>query len=214
MDIKGRMLFATNVEILNLSLGGASISLNKKLNMGSTYTLKLECRDKALSLTGEVVWEKISGSRKTPKGEVVPIYTAGLNFKEVMTGKASEVMDFIMEHTHDRKVRLIGVRVKIRELEKASIDYPHHFTVLKISLGGMLVETEQEMHVKDKYPMELSFDEEEPPVAFTGRVASCLRMPEPEKEIYHIGIEFLLMSDDEKLKLKDFIRILQELEKK
>jgi len=43
-DVQCRMFFATEVEILNISFGGGALSLNKRLNMGEEYTLKIESK--------------------------------------------------------------------------------------------------------------------------------------------------------------------------
>ena len=42
MDVKCRMFFTTEVKILNVSFGGVALSLNKRLNIGEEYTLKIE----------------------------------------------------------------------------------------------------------------------------------------------------------------------------
>lgn len=58
MDVRCSMLFATEVKILNISFGGVALSLNKRLNMGEEYTLKIESESNTVSLKGVVVWEK------------------------------------------------------------------------------------------------------------------------------------------------------------
>jgi len=46
MDIHSKMLFATEVNLLTISLGGASISLYRRLSIGSEYTLRIEYKDR------------------------------------------------------------------------------------------------------------------------------------------------------------------------
>ena len=39
--INGKMMFANEVEIQDISIGGISIRVDRRLNMGSEYTLKV-----------------------------------------------------------------------------------------------------------------------------------------------------------------------------
>ena len=60
MDVQCRMFFTTEVKILDISFGGVALSLNKRLNMGQEYTLKIESESNTMSLKGIVVWENMA----------------------------------------------------------------------------------------------------------------------------------------------------------
>ncbi len=214
MDIHSKMLFATEVNLLTISLGGASISLHKRLSIGSEYTLRIEYKDRTFSLKGTVVWEKLVDYRKNERGETVPIYEAGIQFKDVLTEKGTELIDFIEESIIPEpiKLRLKGTRVKIIKPEKTTIlDYYTTYNVKKVSLGGMLIETDHEIEVNTKFQMELIFPDEKGSVKFRGRITSSLEIPDKTPNFYNTGIEFVEMSKEERGKLKEFINYLEKL---
>ena len=95
MDIHCKMLFATDVRLVNISFGGAALSLSEKLNMGGEYTLKIESEESVVSVPGVVVWEKMTELQKNERGEMVPRYEVGLRFQDVFTYKGNELIDFI-----------------------------------------------------------------------------------------------------------------------
>ncbi|MEK6691776.1 MAG: PilZ domain-containing protein [Nitrospirota bacterium] len=213
MDIHGKMLYATDVNLLTISLGGASISLHKKLNIGSEYTLKVEYKDKVFSLKGVVVWEKLVDSEKDEKGETIPIYEVGLEFKDVLAEKGDELIDFIEAITviETIKPRLRGTRVKIIKPVSSSIpDYYTSYNVINLSLGGMLIETDHAMKVDSKFQMEVIFPENKGLVECRGRVAFCSEIANKIPKSYNTGIEFVEMSKEGRSRLKEFIDSLEK----
>jgi len=49
-------------------------------------------------------------------------------------------------------------------------------------------------------------------VTFLGRVASCRLSQDQRVELYHIGIEFIDMSEEHREKLQDFVLSLNAVE--
>ncbi len=214
MDVHAKMLFATEVNLLTISLGGASVSLHKRLSMGSEYTLKIECKDRTFSTSGVVVWERLVDYDKNEKGETVPIYEAGIRFKDVLTEKGTELIGFIeaIAAPETRNLRLKGTRARIIDPKKTTIvDYYTNFDVKKISLGGMLIETDHEIEVDIKFQMELIFPEERGSIKFRGRITSCMEIPGRTPNFYNTGIEFVEMSKEDRGILKEFINYLERL---
>jgi c-di-GMP-binding flagellar brake protein YcgR len=214
MDIQCRMLFATEVKLTNISLNGASLILNKKLNIGNRYILHIQSKDREIKLKGSVVWEKIAKLKRNERGENVPIYEVGLRFDDVLADKGVKLIDFIESNviTKNLKARLRGLRVNIIQPEKTTIfGYGKNFTVLRLGLGGMLIETKQRMDIDLKYSMEINFPEGEQSIKLLGRIASCLEIPETSPKRYDVGIEFIEISEKDSSKLKEFIDFLQNL---
>jgi hypothetical protein len=81
MDVKCAVRFDTEVSLLNISQSGACISLTKPLVMGKEYALHIETEGKTHSINGIVIWERIAGSEKNVKSEILPCYEVGLSFK-------------------------------------------------------------------------------------------------------------------------------------
>jgi Tfp pilus assembly protein PilZ len=215
MGIECKMQFHTNVELLNISPSGASISLDRRLTMGDEYTLHVECHDSSILLKGVIVWEKIVGSRRNEKGEVIPIYEAGIKFDNVITEKGLEIIDFIEKNLAPQrfKTRLRGVRVDVTSTHSTTTitDYHKSFYVLKISEGGMLLEADEPLNMDERYNMEINLLEREGSIGFVGRVASVVEISEKTPLRYETGVEIVEISDKDRARLKEFINYLEQL---
>jgi c-di-GMP-binding flagellar brake protein YcgR len=213
LDIECKMQFVAEVKLLNISFSGAAISLDRRLHIGREYTLHFERADKMLTLKGKVVWEKLAGTDKTEKGDVIPIYNAGIQFDNVLTEKATEIIKFIQANMPKKQVnkRLQGLRIQIVEPDRGYVSgLSGGYQVVKISLGGMLIESEHKFDVESKLKMEMSLSKKEEPIRFVGRIASCITRSTKTPMIYETGVEFLDMIEEDKQRLKQFINNLQK----
>lgn len=207
------MLFANEVDILDISIGGISLRADRRLNIGTEYTLKIKDRNSIIPLKGTVMWALLSGTKKNPDGDTVPLYTAGMSFSGLSGETIRELTRFISEHRegqHPGDWRLTGgPRFNIRytiDTGDAVLNYPESFLVKKISLGGMLIESAQQIEVEKRLPMELSLPGDAV-ITFGGRVASCLPSGQLDRS-FAIGIEFVDIGESEKTRLEDFINML------
>ncbi len=216
LDVQCKMLFATEVKLLNISFSGSSLQINRRLNMGSEYTLYIERKNKQISLKGVVVWEKLGKLQKNEKGEMAPVYEVGLQFMDVLTDRGKKVIAFIQENFVPKQTtaRLSGVRLDILEYEKGTTaDLHRSYEVIKISIGGMLIGTEERLEAEHTFTMELNLPESNEPIKFLGRIASCLENPNKTPNPYETGIEFIEMNNQDKSKLEDFINSIENLNK-
>ena len=214
MDVKCRMFFNTEVKILNISFGGVALSMTKRLNMGEKYTLKIESESNTISLEGVVVWEKMTSHTREVKGKKFPIYEVGMSFDEVLTRKGADLLNFISGNISDKEVptRLQGLRVKIIQPEKTVIlDDRDIYSVKMIGLGGMLIESKEELLIEDRFQMEMSFSEDVKPIKFLGRTAYCVEIPGNAPLRYDTGIEFIEMNEADRARLKEFIDFLKTI---
>jgi len=99
VDIHAKTIFSADVDILDIGPGGVCISGTRRLNIGNEYTLKIDGRNGTISLNCIVIWGKLIGSKKTESGETVPVYRIGMQFKEGLTQKLREALDFIKERS-------------------------------------------------------------------------------------------------------------------
>lgn len=216
MDLNGKILFANEVKILDLSVGGALIKADKRLNIGRNYVLKIESKDRNLTVQGTVVRCTLSESRKV-RGNIIPIYTAGMQFTNLSTEKMNEIVDFIRENLAQHEKREVckpdmfktsGVRLHVRFLienpEKASVQYYDVYKVRKISLCGMLIESEEPVKAGDRLSMEMKLFEDKV-IHFMGKIINCQPLKDTFPMIYEIGIEFDEMPEENKMVLKRFI---------
>jgi Tfp pilus assembly protein PilZ len=196
MEIQGRMMFANEVEILDISLGGVSVKVDRRVNIGNEYKLKIECKNKILPVKAVVVWASLSETKKDALGNIIPIYTAGMRFTEVTADKLREIADFIEAHTRDedrqidifeKSGRRLYARVRVIVPSKATLDFQETYRIKEISLGGALIESEHTMEINNRLQMEISLTDDAP-IALLGRVASCRILNEQEPVLYGIGI--------------------------
>src|SRR4030042_6787062 len=92
------MLFAKDVEIIDISFGGILLKADKRLNPGSDYTLKIWDKEKPISIKSTVVWSLLSELRKNPNGDLIPMYTAGMQFTRVSNKTISNIAQLIEEY--------------------------------------------------------------------------------------------------------------------
>ena len=98
LDMNGKMMFARNVKVVNISMGGISFKADRRLNIGRNYTIKLENRDQVLTMEGSVVSSVLSESQKDPAGDVIPVYTAGMKFTKVSDeSRLKEIIDSVID---------------------------------------------------------------------------------------------------------------------
>jgi hypothetical protein len=97
-EISGDIMFANEVTILNISLGGISLRADRRLNVGKEYTVKMKVNDNFISVKGKVVWSLLSESRNDSNGDFVPIYTVGIQFVDGSGKKIEEIIEFVKKH--------------------------------------------------------------------------------------------------------------------
>lgn len=211
--IHGNMLFSSDVNIVNISIDGSAIETTKRLNIDKEYALKIKYKDNILNLEGFVVWSILSHTETKKNGEVVPIYKSGIRFTNVLSEKSSNLLRFIDENkTESIEKRVLGVRFKIKRVGDAMIDYPYEYNVKRLSLSGMLIETDNVFDVDSSHDMEIFLDSRILPVF--GRIVNCVESKSENLTRYDIGIEFVSMSDEDKIFLSDFLGSLENSEKK
>jgi c-di-GMP-binding flagellar brake protein YcgR len=211
MEINGKMLLAQKVEIIDISCGGVALRTDRRLSAGREYVIKLGYKKKSIDVKGIVVRCELSNIEERSDGESVSIYSAGVMFKDM---PSNMVADFINSIEHDKKEavpvtvdRRLNVRFYITAPLENTLSFPAQFTVTEISLCGMLIRTEQALEVESRIPMGLSLQGDRA-INFIGRVASCRMTEDPEKAHYDIGVEFLDLTDEDKMLLTAFIDYL------
>jgi c-di-GMP-binding flagellar brake protein YcgR len=208
LEVSGKMIFASDVEVVDISIGGISIKADRRLNIGREYTLKLEDRSRTLSLNGAVVWSSLCETRAGRQGEVVPIYKAGLKFTNIPVETITELLGFIEDHKKE-EIYVMGssrlnIRFHIDDSHKSRLNFPANYRVKQISLGGMLIECAAALEIESRISMELSLHDGKT-IKFMGRVASCQVFEAEGLQFYDVGIEFLDVADMDKDTLKAFV---------
>ncbi len=206
MEVNGNMTRATDVKIIDISLGGISIKADRRLNLDTEYPLKLTDRkNKVLSLKGTVIWSVLSETKETESEDRIPIYQAGMRFTNLNEKDVAELVNFIERNKvyelPEPQGRRINLRFRIKAQDKAILEFPENFKVSEISLGGLRIDSDYSLEIDSKMPMEL-FMPDDRPIRFIGRVASC-RVLNPGR--YAIGIEIVELTEVDREILADLI---------
>ena len=211
MEINGKMILAEKVEIVDISLGGIALRTDRRLNVGKEYLIKLGERGKHIDVKGVIVRCELSTIEERRDGTRVPLYTAGMMFKDVAPDKIADFLDSIEQHKKEQAPaavdRRLTVRFSITTPWEQTLRFPSQFKVKEISLGGMLIQTRDALGMESLIPMELSLKADNP-VNFIGRVASCRMAGAAGQAFYEIGVEFTGLTDTDKTSLKEFIDYL------
>ncbi len=216
MDIKCKMSFDSRAELINIGLNGACISSQKQLKIGDDYELRFESSKDTITVKSIVVWEKMDNPQRDKRGRSeFPAYRIGLKFNDVLSEKGDNVLNFMEGHTNSffkrLKLRLEGVRVSIFKPQlSTAVESYEKCSVIKLSLGGMLIETEQPREPESRVRMEITIPELKLPVKFLGRIASCIAVTDAVPGRYGIGVEFIEMSKGDRARLNKFINSLME----
>jgi len=205
--VRGNFLLSTDARVLNLSLDGMSLEANNPLKIGREYSLKLDQGSEALPLKGTVVWCTLVKTTRDERGEVQPVYRAGVHFADIMSGKARELKNFIHQNAViSLENRLFG-RFRIEAEQPADLSLEAEFTVHQISLSGMYVETDVAPAIDTQCHLDVRLGQ----IEFDA-VARIARVEAPEDDngratddAVYLGIQFIELSDDSRLTLESFI---------
>jgi hypothetical protein len=207
-DIHGNVLYTSEIEVLNISLDGAAIETARRLEVNREYTFRVNYKDISLSMKGHVVWALLTTRLKKDTQVPVPVYRAGVKFTDVLSEKAEALLKFIEENRGKKTTsRLGGIRFTIANAKNITIGLPRQYSVKKLSLSGMLVETEYPLSVDDQFDVELFLNGDA--IAIVGRIAYC-REIDAQRSHYDIGIEFVTLKDGDKELLQQFLGTLEE----
>ncbi len=202
--VAGKILFTSDLTILNISIDGMAIETSHRLFLDQEYVLKLKYDGSSLSLKGTVMWSNLSHSKTTAKGEVVPVYRAGIRFRNVLTDESSGVLKFIESKRVDfLEKRIIGLRFRVSQPDGAEIDLPCSCSIEKISQSGMLIESETRFEVGEFHDMALYLNSRD--ISVRGRIANSVETEGGDIIRYRVGIEFTKMSETDMTALKQFL---------
>jgi len=202
--VHGNVLHPSDLVILNMSIDGAAIETSKRLEINREYIFKIKHKGMILSFRGLVVWSLLTNKEIVDQHKIIPVYRAGIRFTDTLNEKTSQLIDFI----EDNKItalerRVVGVRFKINSPQNVKIEYPYKYEVKRMSLSGMLVETEYPLKINSRYHIEIFLDKNV--LNIVGRVAYCEEISYVSGAKYSIGIEFIKMPDEKREVIKKFL---------
>lgn len=209
-SLDGHMTFAHETEVLNISIGGAALTAERKLDVGSSGMLQLVGSGEVMLLDGIVAWCLKSGER-TPRansaGKTTPVFKVGMQFTNISPEKVTELVNFIEKHKKSEDSRIGGLRFNIFSPERAALSYKRRFTVRELGLEKITVHTREELAEGQRLPVEV-FLREAGAIAFVGEVSYCRRCAEEAGELFEAGVSVAEISNEDRARLEAFVRSL------
>ena len=201
----GNVLYTSDVDVMNISTDGAAIETKKRLELNREYIFKINYAGTFINIKGKVAWATLISKEDKETNATIPVYRVGITFTNITANHKSLLQNFIEEHKVSiSKQRLRGVRFQISHSDDIKIDVPHEYKVKKISLSGMLVETDYPLALESQHDIELYLNEQL--LRILGRVAYCQILDiDNEKSLHAIGIEFVSLADTDKDFLSKFL---------
>ncbi len=120
-DVQGNMGLRAQVELVDLSLGGAAIKTRTKLKVGDEYALRFEVGGKSVTINAVVVWSALRDAQEHG-GESLLECSAGLRFTHLLTGKLKALVSFIDQHRLREERRVTGIRFQIKAPGQAVLE--------------------------------------------------------------------------------------------
>ena len=104
-EMNSSMALADHVQVLDISEGGISLKADIRLNMGRQYTLTIKTKLNVSTVKGIIVWSSLIENKEDAKGNIVPIYKAGLQFTNISREAIHEIIGSLQ---HKKQAGNIG----------------------------------------------------------------------------------------------------------
>lgn len=188
--IEGTLVLNCEAQVLNLSLTGLELSTQTALRSGTRYFLRVPAADGDLRFHATVRWCRLVGTEKNSRDEVVPVYHAGLDFRDELDQQARELLSFIESHVIVELERRLAGGFTVAADTALEIGARGEFVARRLSRSGMLIVTDV---VPEKGALlSLEVRHERHPWKAGGRVAYV--SPRADGAAAEIGIEFVDLS--------------------
>lgn len=202
--LAGHLVVPIQIQVINVSLGGMALETNSYLQFGRAYTLRLEGGGQSLSLTGTVAWCSLRQTTKSPDGEVLPVYRAGLKFEALSSDRSRDLWDLIRRHALVEVEDSVLGRFKVEMPADTRLGSSYDFAVCKMSLSGVLIETDFEPELDSQFEVQIQLGPRR--WRTRARVASIPRVGRRSENVQtQIGLEFCDMEPGRLSQLESFI---------
>lgn len=200
-NMSGQIMYLVDARVLNMSIDGMAVETHHMVNVDRKYQINLSNGVDTVELTGIVVWSKLVRTERLPTGDVVPVFKAGIKFENLLTDKAKKLLEFIDKNRILKLEHRLHGRFRI-DSKTAKIGYPHDYQIKKISLSGMLIESDIMLDPGLELEFTLKINRSKQ-IKTRGRVVNIKK--DDSRNTYLMGIEFIKMSDKDKAILSDYL---------
>lgn len=203
-DVRGSLLFSYECRILNLSATGMAVETSTPLAPGRGYTLKIEHDGRQIPIAGTVAWCRLQGTRRNDAGEALPVYAAGIELGEDVSGKGIEVVPLLeRQGVIQLERRLSGHLVPHGKGEQTA---PASVVVRRLGRAGMIADAPFFPEPGDLLDLSIGL-EEGGGLALTGRVRRVRRASSRDGEPWaELTVDYVQLSADDRARLDRLIR--------
>ena len=206
LDVEGSFEVRVDVKVTNLSVAGMAIETRNTLIVGRCYSFRVVQGERQVDVGGRVMW-CVLDSRERRGDEFEPVFRAGVQFEEVHDQQTLALQRLIDSSAafdpgtplHGKFTTAIGGTL--------AVDEQVSFVVKKLSLSGMLIDTDWAPRKNEVVPFEAVLGEFV--VAGHGRIAYIERYESGDGSARcRLGMEFTLLSDRSHARLEQYIAAL------
>jgi c-di-GMP-binding flagellar brake protein YcgR len=141
-NVVGSLSFSAEGRVVDISSQGLGLECHDALPPTRGYRFTLRDSGRQLKLAGRTVWNRLTETRRTDEGEVVPVYRAGVRFEHDSATHQVKVREFI-SHSGARPVGSRRVpRYRPTRESSVLVSCESGFVVRTISESGALLETD------------------------------------------------------------------------
>lgn len=139
----GEVHLSLHAKVLDIGLAGLAIETGTRLTPQHSLGMRMGSSGGELALSGFVVWCFFHGTAAAPSGEQHPVYRAGIEFSDVLTQRATDLLRFLEAHAVvTMETRLFG-RFRLEEADPVSLHSTAPFRVT--ALRGEMLEIETDL---------------------------------------------------------------------
>jgi hypothetical protein len=191
VDIFGEISFADRAEIVNISEKGVLLNVSKKMDIGKKYMLKLSCKGKKVVLRASVVWYSTKESRLKLTNHIVPVYTAGMEFKDISSGNKEILKELLCSiGAFHRKCK------RIPFVEDIVIDGISRARSSDISEEGLYISSLQSFERNSVVNVTIPLGQEK--LTVKAQVQFC-------DKLVGFGLKFIYLNDMQRTKIRELI---------
>lgn len=204
VGLGGNLVVPMEVRVLNLSLGGMAVETHDYLRFGRQYSVNLDHEGRRVTLVATVAWCKLKGTRRQSSGEVAPVYRAGLRFQVLSGERLQELWKIIRGHAVVEVDDSVFGRFAPEQPKVVELDSDYRFSVRKLSLSGMLIETDFVPELDSLLPLEVLLPESR--WEAVARVASVPNLGRRSiGEPTQVGVEFCGLDRRRRSELRSYL---------
>jgi len=201
--------YSTDAKLLNISVGGAYVSMDRRVRIGGVYSLQLHCFDgSVILLRARVARTSLSEIGKPAGGESPPRYEAGFEFQNVLTGPGSDLLIFLESKMDEGRQggRLRGSRVRTGGAQAApNVEIYEECPVVILGMGGLGMDTVQTFETGAPIHLDLRLSDANPGFPIQGRIADSKRVEGISPVKFRTGVAFVEIRPADRKKLAVFV---------